>query len=302
MLQTKFLNTSFDNPIVLASGILDLTASAMNKLSENGCGGVTVKSLTLAPRAGHCNPTMMGEKHYFINAVGFSNPGIEAGVDELKKFKEMSDKPLIGSIFAGSPDEFVQMAKKICAAPIDILEVDLSCPNVIAEFGQPLAYSLEAVANITTLIKKAVTKPISIKLSPNAYNIADIAKAAENAGADAITATNTISAMAIDVSARRPVLHNKKGGMSGPALFPISLRCVYDIYEAVKIPIIGTGGITTGRDAIAMIMAGATLVGIGSAVYFRGENAFTLIEQEMKEIMKNEGIKSLDEIKGIAHN
>jgi len=301
MLETTFLEKKFDNPVVLASGILDLTASTMNRAITNGCGGVTVKSLTKEPRLGHCNPTMLGTEHYFMNAVGFSNPGIDAGIEELKKFKQISDKPLIGSIFAGDTDGFVEMAEKICQAPIDILEVDLSCPNVIEEFGQPLAYSTDAVESITEKVRQKVKIPMSVKLSPNAWNIDEIAKAAESAGADAITAVNTISALAIDVRSKKPILHNKLGGMSGPALFPIALKCVYNIYKAVKIPIIGTGGITTGEDALAMIMAGASLLGIGSAVYFRGEDAFVKIVGEMEEIMKEEGIKNLEEIRGVAH-
>jgi dihydroorotate dehydrogenase (NAD+) catalytic subunit len=302
MLTTTFLNKRFFNPIVLASGILGVTAASMNNAIKNGCGGVTIKSLTLKPRVGHNNPTMVGSEHYFLNAVGFSNPGVEEGIKEIIKFKKVSDKPLIGSIFAANPNEFVKIAAKICEAPIDILEVDFSCPNVIKEFGEPLAYSLKTVEFITNKIRKTITKPITIKLSANAWNIADIAKASEAAGADAITAVNTISALTIDIKSKKPILHNKKGGMSGPALFPVALRCVYDIYKAVKIPIIGTGGITTGQDAIAMIMAGATLLGVGSAVYFRGEDVFKKITDEMIEFMKAEGIKSLEEIRGAAHN
>ncbi|MEK7123623.1 MAG: DUF561 domain-containing protein, partial [Patescibacteria group bacterium] len=159
------------------------------------------------------------------------------------------------------------------------------------------------------LIEKAITKktrartkkPFSVKLSPNAWNIAELAKAAEAAGADAITAVNTVSGMMIDVRLRAPVLHNKQGGVSGPALFPIALKCVYDIYEAVKIPIIGTGGVTSGEDALAMIMAGASLVGVGTAVYYRGADAFKKITEEMEQIMNEEGINTLAEIRGTAH-
>ncbi|MFA6427147.1 MAG: dihydroorotate dehydrogenase [Candidatus Magasanikbacteria bacterium] len=302
MLKTNFLNTVFDNPLVLASGIRGVTAASMARMvKENGAGGVTVKSISLEPRTGHPNPTMAPFKHYFINAVGLSNPGIAEGLKELKKFKELCDAPLIGSIFAGTPDEFAQVAEKISEAPIDFLEIDISCPNVSKEFGDPFAYSIPAVELITKKVKEKTKVPISIKLSPNAWNIDTIAKAAENAGADAITAVNTVSGMAIDVHAKRPILHNKQGGVSGPALFPIALKCVYDIYKAVKIPIIGTGGVTTGEDALAMIMAGATLVGVGSAVYFRGEDCFKKITSEMEEIMREENINSLEEIRGCVH-
>ena len=301
MLSTQFLNKSFSNPIVVASGILGVTGASLNNAIKNGCGGVTVKSISREPRTGHPNPTMNGYEHFFINAVGLSNPGIDKAIDELKKFKELNTAPLIGSIFAGTPEEFGEMAERICEAPIDFLEVDISCPNVSKEFGDPFAYSIQAVEKITKAVKAKSTVPISIKLSPNAWNIDVIAKASEASGADAITAVNTVSGMMIDIRARRPILHNKQGGVSGPALFPIALKCVYDIYKSVKIPIIGTGGITTGEDALAMIMAGATLLGVGSAVYFRGADAFKKISDEMEIIMKEEGIKNLDDIRGVVH-
>ena len=300
-LKTTFLNKNFDNPIVLASGILGLTGASLKRMTDNGGGGVTVKSVSLEPRAGHPNPTMVGFEHFFINAVGLSNPGVEKAVEELKKFKELTNKPLIGSIFAGTPDEFGVVTEKICKAPIDFLEIDISCPNVSKEFGTPFAYDKKAVELITKKVKEKSTVPIIVKLSPNAWDIDEIAVVAESAGADAITAVNTVSGMVIDVSAKCPTLSNKQGGVSGPALFPIALKCVYDIYQKVKIPIIGTGGITTGEDALQMIMAGATLLGVGSAVYFRGQDAFEKINNEMLEIMKRESIKSLDEIRGIAH-
>lgn len=302
MLTTNFLGREFTNPVVLASGILGVTAASLNQVINNGAGGVTTKSASLTPRTGHPNPTMVGFKHFFINAVGLSNPGVAETGEEIKKFKKLSTAPLIGSIFAGTPEEFGIVTEKICQAPLDFLEINVSCPNVSKEFGVPFAYSPEAVEAITKKVKEKSTVPIIIKLSPNAWNIVEIAKRAEAAGADAITAINTVSGMTIDVGSRRPILHNKQGGVSGPALFPIALKCVYDIYQAIKIPVIGTGGITTGEDALAMIMAGATLVGVGSAVYYRGPEVFRQITSEMEEFMKKENIKSLAEIKGAAHN
>lgn len=301
MLETNFLDIQFKNPLVLASGILGVTAASMNRVIEQGAGGVTVKSLSKEPRTGHANPTMVGTETYFLNAVGLSNPGIKEGLEELKKYKEMTDAPMIGSIFAGTPDEFAEVAESISEAPIDVLELDISCPNVSTEFGDPFAYSPEAIETITKKVKAVTDIPISIKLSPNAWNIAQLAKVAQDAGADAITAVNTVSGMAINIQARVPVLHNKQGGISGPALYPIALKCVYDIHKEVDIPIIATGGVTNGEDAIAMIMAGATLVGMGSAVYYRGTEVFGKVADEMKQFMQEENISSLDEIRGIAH-
>ncbi len=302
MLKINFLNKQFSNPIILASGILGVTGASMAHTVENGCGGVTTKSISLAPRPGHKNPTMMGTDDYFLNAVGLSNPGVQNALPEIAKFRSLCAAPIIASIFAGTADEFGEVTEKICAGQIDFVEINISCPNVGKEFGTPFAYSTVAVEAITKKVKTKSTVPVIMKLSPNVWNIAEIAKAAQDSGADAITAVNTISGLMIDIESRRPILANKQGGVSGPALLPIALKCVYDIYAAVKIPIIGTGGVTTGRDAIAMIMAGATLVGVGSAAYYRQKDCFAKISAEIEEFMRNENIKNLEEIRGAAHN
>ncbi|MBT3539159.1 dihydroorotate dehydrogenase [Candidatus Parcubacteria bacterium] len=301
MLETSFLAKKFSNPTVLASGILGVTGAGMNRVIDQGCGGITIKSVSLEPRTGHPNPTMIGQKHFFINAVGLSNPGVIEAIEEIKKFRTLSNAPIIASVFAGTPEEFGEVTKQICEAPINFLEVNISCPNVSTEFGDPFAYSIPAVQIITKKVKENANVPVIIKLTPQAWNVAEIAKAAESAGADAICAGNTISGMIIDVRSRKPILHNKQGGVSGPALFPVALKAVYDIYKTVNIPIIGTGGITTGEDALAMIMAGATLLGVGSAVYYEGEEVFKKITDEMEVIMNEEGIQSLEEIRGAAH-
>jgi dihydroorotate dehydrogenase (NAD+) catalytic subunit len=301
MLAAKFLDLNFKNPLVLASGVRGVTAASLQHMIKKGCGGVTLKSISLLPRTGHPNPTLVGNRHFTINAIGLSNPGVAEINREIAEFKKTCAAPLIGSVFAGSVDEFVLAAEKICEMNIDILELNLSCPNVAGEFGESFAHSVHMVSAITKQVKTKVALPVTVKLSPQTENIAVIAKAAEDNGADAITAVNTLNGMVIDLKARRPILHNKTGGVSGPALFPIALRCVYEIYQAVKIPIIGTGGITTGEDALAMIMAGATLLGVGSAVYYRGANVFKKIAAEMQELMQQENIKSLDEIRGCAH-
>lgn len=301
MLSVSFLGTTFRNPLVLASGILGVTGASMAKVIKDGAGGVTVKSLSLLPRTGHPNPTIIANKDYMLNAVGLSNPGVEEGVKELKHFKELSKAPLIGSIFAGTAKEFGQVGARIGEAPIDFLEVDISCPNVGGEFGDPFAYSAKAIEAITKQVKKHSRVPVIIKLSPNAWNIGELARAAEAAGADALTCVNTVSSLEIDIRVRTPILSNKVGGLSGRALLPIALYCVFQVSQAVKIPIIGTGGVTTGEDVLAMIMAGATLVGVGTAVYHRGLNVFKKIAAEMEAVMREEGIKNLKEIRGAAH-
>lgn len=300
-----FLNLRFKNPIVLASGILGVTAASLKRCVDLGAGGVTVKSLSLKPRTGHHNPTMGGYDHFFVNAVGLSNPGVQEGVKELIKFKKISSTPLIGSIFASSVKEFGQVAQVICQAPIDLLELNISCPNVGDEFGVPFAYSVEAATAITREVKKYAKKkhiPISVKLSPNSWNIGEIAAACEQAGADAITAINTAAGMTIDADFQAPFLANKVGGVSGPALKPITLRSVWDVFAAVKrIPIIATGGVTTGEDAIEMILAGGTLVGVGSAAFWRGPEVFGKIVQEMETYLKRHRVRSLASLIGKAH-
>lgn len=299
----RFLGIPFKNPIVLASGILGVTAASLKRCVDLGAGGVTIKSLSLRPRTGHPNPTMGGYDHFFINAVGLSNPGVEQGIKELKKFKTICRAPLIGSVFAGTVPEFGQVAAKIVAAPIDLLEVDISCPNVDDEFGTPFAYQAASAAAITKLVKKHAKRiPVIIKLSPNAWNIGAIARACELAGAAAITAVNTVGGMTIDSTFQAPFLANQVGGVSGPGFKPIALKAVWDVYNAVKtIPIIATGGVTTGEDAIEMLLAGGSLVGVGSAAFWRGPAVFGKIVQEMEGYMKKNKVTNLKKLIGKAH-
>ena len=304
MLKTTFLKNSFPNPIVLASGILGVTADGMGDTVHHGIGGITTKSIHIEPRKGHKNPTVvgLGKEVGMINAVGLSGEGIKTAKGEYSRFKEKWPHiPLIVSIFGGTYEEFKQVAIEAETSVADIIEVNISCPNVESEFGIPFASECLPAQKVTEIVKKhCPSKPIVMKLSPNVSNIGIIAKAVEEAGADGVCAINTIGpGMIIDPFMRAPVLANKVGGVSGRAIKPISVKCVWDISRAVKIPIIGTGGIETGLDAIEIIMAGATLVGVGSAVYSRGIEVFGKIAEEMEEFMKAEGISDLSEIRGI---
>lgn len=302
MLEITFLQKKFKNPLVLASGILGVSGSSMALTVKNGAGGVTMKSVCTEPIEGNPNPVMLGEENYFLNAVGLPGPGAENSLDELKDFKRFCDGVLIGSIFGRTVEEFGQAAEKICEAKLDMIEVDISCPHAKHLYKKPFAHDLESIEKITKIVKEKSNVPVIMKLSPNTWQIEEYAKAAEASGADGITAVNTVSAMMINVKARMPVLANKVGGMSGPALKSIALKAVWDVYNAVDIPIIGTGGVTTGEDAIEMLMAGATLVGVGTAYYYRGPKTMSLIAKEMQQIMEEEGFHSVDEIVGVAHN
>jgi dihydroorotate dehydrogenase (NAD+) catalytic subunit len=303
-LQTTFLGQTFKNPLVTASGILGVTADSEGDVIRHGAGGITTKSIHLHPRKGHKNPTVLelGEETGMINAVGLSGEGIDSASEEYVRFKEKyPDIPLIVNIFGGTVEEFGEVAKRASNTVADIIEVNISCPNVEDEFGIPFSCDTGAVQQVTREVKKyCPNKPVVLKLSPNVPNIGKIARAVEEAGADGICAINTVGpGMVIDPYMRSPVLSNKVGGVSGRAIKPIALKCIWDIHKAVKIPIIGTGGAETGLDAIEMIMAGATLIGIGTGVYSRGIEVFSKVQAEMMEFMNGESIKNLDEIRGI---
>ena len=293
------------NPLVLASGVWGSSAETLIRAGREGAGAVTAKSISLEPRAGHPNPTVLGWGHGIINAVGLANPGAEEGRRMLERAKEglaPLGVALIASVFANTQADFVDVAQAIAPAAPDFIELNISCPNVESEFGRPFALDCLDAANVTRAVRAAYDGRLLVKLSPNTPDIAAIAQAVAGAGADGITAVNTLGpGMVIDVRARRPILANRVGGVSGPALGPIALRCVYEITAAVDIPVIGTGGVGSGEDAMAMIMAGATAVGVGSALQGEGSAVFGRIGTELEELMRQEGYRRLEEIRGCAH-
>jgi dihydroorotate dehydrogenase (NAD+) catalytic subunit len=305
-LETNLCGVELANPLILASGILGTEAELLARVALSGAGAVTAKSCSLEPRAGHPNPTVLAWEHGLINAVGLANPGVEAEVDELARTRALLEPlgvALIASIFADTVENFARVAGRVVDAAPDLVEVNISCPNVHDEFGTPFAADAAAAAEVTAAVKEAVASrvPVLVKLSPNVSDIAGIARAVEAAGADGITAINTLTGMLIDVHARRPILANRTGGLSGPAIRPLAVRCVYDIYRVVKLPIVGTGGVSSGRDALEMVMAGATAVGIGSAVYGEGPEVFGQIAEEMGELLGELGYASVEEARGAVH-
>ena len=299
MLQTKLCNIKLKNPTILASGILGVTKDSVGRIGKSGAGAVTLKSLCHEERQGNPNPAMFAYDGVFLNAVGLPGQGIDSAMKDFQRLDNLS-VPVIGSIYGYRIKQFGQVAKKMSSLKPAMIEVDISCPHL--DYGKPYYADAELTAKVAEIVKKNSGKiPVSIKLSPNVYDIKEIAHAAEKAGADSITAINAASGMHINIDARKPVLANKIGGVSGPALKPIAVRCVYEIYETVKIPIIGTGGVTYGKDAIEMIMAGATAVGIGTGIYYRGIGIFRKVCDEMAAWMKKNKIKNLVEIRGCAH-
>ena len=306
-IQTQFLHLTFPTPLVLASGIWGTTASLLARAAREGCGAVTAKSCGPAPRTGHVNPTCLDWGHGLINAIGLANPGAAAEVTLLKAAKAALAPlhvPLIASIFAGPPEEFGTVAAVVAAAEPDLVEVNISCPNVHSEFGEPYAGSADAAAEVTGYVKQALAGrgiPVVVKLAPNVPSIGRIARAVVAAGADALCVINTVPGLVIDAESGQAVLANRSGGLSGPAIKPVALKCVYDARRACPdVPIIGTGGVTTGLDAIEMLMAGATAVGVGSAVYYGGAAAIRTIRDEMQQWLDGHAC-SIEDVRGAVH-
>jgi dihydroorotate dehydrogenase (NAD+) catalytic subunit len=288
------------NPTMLASGILGYTAASLGSIVEGGAGAVVTKSVGLKPRRGYANPTVVHASCGLINAMGLPNPGINAFVEEIREAKKSLRVPLIVSVYGFTAEEYAVVAGKAVDAGADAVELNVSCPHV-EETGSEVGQNPRVLAEVVEKVKAAVDKPVLVKLSPNVTSITEIAEVAVKAGADAITAINTVKAMAIDAETAMPILSNKVGGLSGPAIKPIALRCTYEIYERVKVPIIGCGGITNWRDAVEFLLAGASAVQIGTAVAAKGPNVFKAITREINAYLKKKGFNSVEEIVGLAH-
>jgi len=303
-LRCDFLNFQLNTPFVLASGVIGTSAALMVRAAHSGAGMITAKSCGPTPRDGHPNPVAIDFGGGLLNAIGLTNPGADHEAELLAETRRQLQPlgvPLLASIFAGTVAEFAVVARTVAQARPDIIEVNISCPNVGDEFGTPFAGTIESAAAVTAAVRGAVDISVAVKLAPNVPSIARIAAAVVEAGADAITAVNTAPGMLIDAVSGRPVLHNQVGGMSGPALKPIALRCVYEIRKAVNVPIIGTGGVTTGLDAVEMLAAGATVVGVGTAVWYRGVNALAQIGAELVDFMDAHGFTTVAQLRGRSH-
>jgi dihydroorotate dehydrogenase (NAD+) catalytic subunit len=298
-MQTTFLGKTLHTPLVLASGVLGNNKAILERVWENGCGLPTMKSIGPAPREGHKNPTVIDLGNGMINAVGLPSPGYLNMEDE---WQELSGRafPVNASIYGGSVDEFIRVAGFVAAQGPDFIELNISCPNS-DKHGMLFGVNAQSSHDVVAAVKKVIDVPLIAKLTPAAPDIAGIAKACEDAGADAICAINTAGpGMIIDIESRCPVLAFKTGGLSGPMIKPIAVRCVYDIFRSVSIPIIDLGGISTGKDAIEIIMAGATLVGIGTAVRYRGINVFDKVNKEINDWLTAHDT-TMEEIRGAAH-
>lgn len=299
-LNCDFFGRQSLSPLVLASGVMGISYSGMARVANAGCGIITTKSFSLQPRKGHEGPVIAEFAGGFMNSMGLSNPGLAEGHGEIAALRNLCTAPVIISLFAANSEDFVSLAQQVQPSLADALELNLSCPNVADEYGIPLAASKEQVTKIISAVKSVTGLPVIAKLSPNTFNVPEIALAAAQAGADALTLVNTLGpGMLIDIHARKPVLLNKFGGVSGSALKPIALKLVYEISRLVSIPIIGTGGISTAEDAIEFFMAGASYIGVGTAVYTRGIPVFDEINQGIVKYLHTQQLSHFHEIKRI---
>ena len=300
--RVKLCGTELANPVIPASGTFGYGAEFAALYDINCLGTFSFKGTTRLPRFGNPGPRIAEAPAGLLNSVGLQNPGVDAVIaEELPRLREVFHKPVMANVCGFSVDEYVEVAAKLDSCPeVGWLEINISCPNVHGG-GMGFGTSCESAAKVTREVRAAVKKPVIVKLTPNVTDIVSIARACEKAGADGLSLINTLLAMRIDPATRRPVLKNLTGGLSGPAVFPVALRMVWQVYEAVGIPIIGMGGVSSAEDVIEMLLAGATAVGVGAANLREPYAARDMVE-DLPAAMKKYGIENLQDIIGGAHN
>ncbi len=299
--RVDLLGIELENPIIPASGTFGYGKEFSELYDINILGTFSFKGTTLEPRFGNPTPRIAETPNGMINAVGLQNPGVIAVRDkELPEMKKFFHKPVMANISGFSVEDYAKTVEILSGQDqIGWFEVNISCPNVHGG-GMAFGTDPQMAKKVTEAVKKVADKPVIMKLSPNVTDIAAIARACEEGGADGISLTNTLLGMRIDLKTQKPVIANKMGGFSGSAIFPVALRMVYQVYEAVKIPIVGMGGVSSAKDAIEMMMAGATAVGVGAA-NLTDPWACQKMVKELPEVMEKYGISSLKEIIGAAH-
>lgn len=287
---------TFKNPVTTASGTFGSGMEYGEFVDLNRLGAVTTKGVASIPWPGNPTPRVTEVYGGMLNAIGLQNPGIDVFLKRDIPFLQQYDTKIIVNVCGKTVEEYLTVVDKLADAPVDMLEINVSCPNVkegAIAFGQ----DAKALENITKEIKKHAKQPVIMKLSPNVTRIADMARAAESAGADAISLINTITGMKIDINRRKFVIANKTGGMSGPAIKPVAVRMVYECANAVSIPIIGMGGISCAEDALEFIMAGARMVAVGAA-NFTNPNATIEVIEGIEDFMKKNNIEDINELVG----
>jgi dihydroorotate dehydrogenase (NAD+) catalytic subunit len=297
-LSVKLDKIHLRNPTMLASGILGISQSIFERLYHENIGAVVTKSISVKPMKGYPNPTVipLGGGSY-LNAVGLSNPGVDAFSRELSHNKII---PIFISLVGSSEKEFSKMVKAFDALNILGYEINLSCPHV-SKMGMEVGDDPEAVNKIVRTVRMNTNKPISVKVGVGSIDVVEVARVAVDAGADIITAINTLRAMSIDIETMMPILSNRIGGLSGKAIKPIGIRCVYEISKKLEVPVIGCGGVSSWKDVVEYMIAGASAVQIGSVLGSRGPRIFNQITTGLKKYVEKKQLKNIGEIIGISH-
>lgn len=293
-LSVKIAGVEFNNPLIAASGTFGFGREYNEFYPLKTLGGISCKGVTLKKRDGNPPPRIAETPSGMLNAVGLQNPGVEHFIEKDLPWLKQQDTVIISNIAGNTPEEYCMMAEKLSDSDVDMIEMNISCPNVKSG-GVQFGTSCESVAAITKAVRSHCTKPLIVKLSPNVTDIVSIAKSAEDAGADAISMINTLTGMRIDINTRRPIIRNNTGGLSGPAVFPVAVRMVWQVASAVSIPIIGMGGISTWQDAVEMLIAGASALQIGT-VLFSDPYAPVKINEGLNAYLDKNGLKSVSEL------
>ena len=302
MLNINLCGIALKNPLVLASGILGNTWSILKRVADEGVGAVTTKSITLEPKKGYSNPVIVVLKYGIINAMGLPNPGINYFIEELKQHINEIKAPIIVSLAGSTVKEFEKLIEKVSEIKISAIELNLSCPHY-SGYGIEVLSDRKLVSQIVDAVCSITSTPILVKVSAHHPNILDIVNLVLKHGARGIVAINTMKAMAIDVYAKKPILSNIFGGLSGPAIHPIAVRVVYEIYrEHPEVDIVGVGGVESWIDAVEFLLAGARAIGIGTVIASRGFSAIKEIKRGIVQYLRSEGYSSVKEIIGLAHS
>ncbi|WP_251861102.1 dihydroorotate dehydrogenase [Clostridium sp. Marseille-Q2269] len=297
MIQVKLCGKILKNPIIAASGTFGFGEEYGDFYNVSRLGGISTKGLTLNPKEGNNGMRIYETSSGIMNSVGLQNPGVDKFIkEELPRMKKINTTT-IANIGGGSIEDYTEVIKKLNKAEVDMIELNISCPNV-KHGGMAFGIKSEVAYEVVKKVKEVCEKPLIVKLSPNAEDIVDMAIKCEKAGADSISLVNTFKAMAIDIKNRTPIFENITAGLSGPCIKPIALRMVYEVCKNVQIPVIGIGGICNHKDVIEFIMAGATAVQIGNANFMKPYAAINIIN-DLEKYMKEEGIQTLEEIRGI---
>lgn len=300
-LEVEVAGLQLQNPTMLAAGILGMTGASLIEAIDKGAGAVVTKSVGLKPQEGYHNPAVAHVDCGLLNAMGLPNPGVHEFIEEIRELKQArAHVPIIVSVYGFSAEEFAETARIAAKAGADAVELNVSCPHV-KKTGSEIGQNPSLVAEVVKKVKAVVRKPIIVKLTPNVSDVVEVAEAGVKAGANALTAINTLRAMAIDVETAQPILANKMGGLSGPAIKPVAVRCVYELYEEINVPIIGCGGVTTWRDAVEFVMAGASAVQIGTAVASEGLGVFKSVANGMDSFLKQKRFGSVKDLVGLSH-